>query len=430
MPSTDHPVIVVGAGPSGLAMARHLKEQAIPFLVLEQDSGVGGLWRYGSPQSAVYASAHLISSKRGTEYPDFPFPDDCPDYPRHDRVCAYLEDYARHFGLMEHIRFGASVEATGKTDSGWRVQIAGSDAIDASDLIIANGHLWDPVTPDIPGDFSGTALHSAQYKTPDLFDDKRVLVVGSGNSGCDIAVDAVHRARSVSWSVRSGSWFVPKFIGGKPADASSGGWLKSLLPLSLRARIDETLLKIVMGSPEQYGLPAPANGLYGSVPVVNSLVLHHVGHGDVAVRRPPARFEGPRVVYEDQTSEEIDVIVFATGFRVSVPFVDREHLNWKGSAPDLALNIFAPAHDDLFVIGLIEATGGGFHVRDAQAQLVAAFLDTKAGAPQAAERFHRDLVARHIAQSQGGGIFVNYFTYKKGVLAMAESLRGQMAKAA
>ena len=211
-----------------------------------------------------------------------------------------------------------------------------------------------------------------------------MLIVGAGNSGCDIAVDAVHHARQVDISVRRGYYFVPKYVFGKPADTVGG---KIRLPRALKQFIDSTLLKWFTGDPVRFGFPQPAYRMYESHPVVNSLILHHIGHGDVKVRADIERLDGHTVHFKDGSQQDYDLIMAATGYKLHYPFIDRALLNWQGMAPRLYLNIFSPRFARLAVLGMVEASGLGWQGRYEQAELVARyFKGLDSGAP-AAQRF-------------------------------------------
>lgn len=372
-------VALIGAGPSGLAGARNLQKLGIPFQGFEAWSDVGGLWNIRNPRSTVYESAHLISSKRTTEFTEFPMPDDVADYPSHRELSRYFSDFADHFGLRQHYRFDTPVqriEPVGDSpDAPWRVTVRCPDGTTQTavykGVIIANGTLSEPNMPRFEGQFAGELMHTAAYKRADVFKDKRVLIVGAGNSGCDIAVDAVHYAASVDISVRRGYYFVPKYIFGKPADTIGG---KRPLPPWLKQRIDGIVLKWFTGDPTRFGFPKPDYKMYESHPVVNSLILYHLGHGDIRVRPDLARFDGHTVHFRDGSQADYDLVVLATGYRLHYPFIDREHLNWRGMAPQLYLNIFPPRWRRLAVLGMIEASGIGWQGRYEQAELVARFF--------------------------------------------------------
>lgn len=386
---------VIGAGPSGLAAARNLQRYGLPWTGYELGDDVGGLWDIAAPRSTVYESAHLISSRTTTEFTEHPMPPGTPDYPAHHHLLAYFRSFADRFGLREHYRFGTEVTsvepltgADGRTT--WRVCSSAPDGTVREQVhagvVVANGTLSEPNLPTYEGYFDGEILHTAAYKRPEIFTGKRVLVVGAGNSGCDIVVDAVHHAASVDISVRRGYHFVPKYLFGRPSDTLNQG---RPLPARVKQAVDSRLLRMFTGDPTRFGFPEPDHRLYESHPIVNSLILHHLGHGDATVRPDIERLDGDGVVFRDGSRHAYDMIVLATGYRLHYPFLDRELLAWPegAGAPELYLQIVSPAADGLFVVGMVEATGLGWQGRYEQAELVAAYLAARtregAGAPDA-----------------------------------------------
>ena len=379
--TSDH-YAIIGAGPAGLAVARNMDQRGIPYVGYEAGPTVGGLWNIDNPRSTMYRSAHLISSKRMTEFKAFPMDDRVADYPHHTEVYRYFRDFAEHFGLNARYRFETEVTAVepidGSPEKGWEVTSRclsnGDRALRTrrfKGVVIANGTLSEPNRPQFEGAFDGRLMHACEYKAPDIFDQKRVLIVGAGNSGCDIVVDAVHRARCVGLSVRRGYHFVPKYVFGRPAD-TVGGRIK--LPFALKQRLDKVLLKWFTGDPRRFGFPRPDHDLYESHPIVNSLVLHHLGHGDITLYKDIARLDGDGVVFRDGTRQAFDLILTATGYKLHYPFIDRRHLNWKGAAPHLYLNAFHPTYDNLFIAGLVEAAGLGWEGRNEQAELITRYI--------------------------------------------------------
>ncbi|TDH39504.1 NAD(P)/FAD-dependent oxidoreductase [Pseudohoeflea suaedae] len=368
---------LIGAGPMGLAAAKTLAEQGVDHDGFELGDDVGGLWNIDNPRSTMYESAHLISSKSMTEFTDYPMREDVAEYPSHREMKAYFQDFADHYGLYERYKFGAEVtrlEPLGGNGDGWRVawkDAGGEHEAIYAGVMIANGTLSEPNLPHFPGAFGGELIHSSQYRSASQFDGKRVLIVGAGNSGCDIAVDAIHHGVSCDLSMRRGYYFVPKYIFGKPAD-TLGGSIK--LPMWLKRKIDGMVLKWFVGDPAKYGFPKPDYALYESHPVVNSLVLFHAGHGDLKVRTDIANMDGNTVHFTDGTSSEFDMIVAATGYRLHYPFIDRQWLNWQGDAPHLYLNAMHPERDDIFVLGMVEASGLGWQGRHEQAEMVARYV--------------------------------------------------------
>ena len=380
---------VVGAGSSGLVAARHLRDAGFAVTVYERDEDLGGNWNYGRPSARVYASTHTISSKPGTEYPDYPMPAELPDYPHHSQILRYLRDYAEHFDLLPLIRFGVAVEridplADGRHDTAWRVR-AGQAVTDHDVVVIANGHNWDPKYPEYPGTYTGELLHSAEYRTPDVFDGRRVLVVGGGNTGCDIVVEAALRAAHAWHSTRRGYWYMPKYMLGKPTDQVGDALLRLKAPLWLRRRTATLMHRILVGPPFRTGLPRPDHRLLETHPIVNSLLPYYVRHGAITPKPDVERFEARSVFFRDGTSLEVDVVVFATGYNITFPFIDHRHLNWQDGRPRLHLNVFHPGYDTLFVAGLIQPDSGQFGLVHWQMLAAARYAAARrAGHPAAA----------------------------------------------
>ena len=424
---------VIGAGPSGLAAARNLQRRGLPWTGYELADGVGGLWDIGGPRSTVYDSAHLISSKRTTEFAEFPMRDDVADYPSHRELLAYFNDFADHFDLRGGFELGTEVVRAEPSDGGWAVTLRSADGERTEQhagVVVANGTLSEPSVPTFEGSFDGELLHTSGYKHASVFAGKRVLIIGAGNSGCDIAVDAVHHAASVDMSVRRGYYFVPKYLFGRPSDTLNQG---KPLPPRIKQAIDSRLLKVFTGDPVKFGFPAPDYKIYESHPIVNTLVLHHLGHGDIRVRRDVERLDGDGVVFTDGERGEYDLIVLATGYRLHYPFLDPQLLGWSGEgsggAPNLYLNVFSEADPNLFVVGMIEATGIGWQGRYEQAELVATYLTA---APDAAAAF-RERVHGPRPDLSGGyhylnlermSYYVNKDAYRSAVRAEIEKLGG------
>ncbi|WP_425840641.1 flavin-containing monooxygenase [Microbacterium sp. PA5] len=380
---------IIGAGPSGLAAARALQRAGIAFDGYEAASGVGGLWDIDNPRSTVYESAHLISSRTTTEFAEFPM-DTTADYPGHRELVRYFRAYAAEFALAPHYRFETRVTALARrADGDWDLTAAGPDGpvtTAYTGVILANGTLAEPQIPTFPGEFSGELLHTSAYKSAAQLDGRRVLIVGAGNSGCDIAVDAVHRAASVDMSVRRGYYFVPRYLFGRPADTLNQG---RPLPARLKQFVDTRVLRAFTGDPVRFGFPRPTYRIYESHPIVNTLILGHLGQGDLRIRADVARFDGDTVRFRDGTSGTYDTVLLATGYRLDYPFVDRAALNWTGMAPRLFVNIFPPSFNGLFVMGMVEASGLGWQGRYEQAELIAAYLRADAGDPERAALFRR-----------------------------------------
>ena len=433
--ATAEKYALIGAGPMGLAMAKTLKERGIPFQAFECHSDVGGLWNIEGPKSTMYDTAHLISSKKMTEFTDFPMAEDVAEYPSHKDLKKYFRDFASHYGLYDQYKFDCEVSKTepvGSDGDGWRVTWMDKGGTTHSDvfrgLLIANGTLTEPNMPEFKGTFSGELLHSSDYRTPTQFTGKKVLIIGAGNSGCDIAVDAIHHGTGCDISMRRGYYFVPKYVFGKPAD-TMGGLIK--LPMTLKRKIDGMILRWFVGDPQNYGFPKPDYELYESHPVVNSLILFHAGHGDIKVRADIDRFKDKTVHFKDGTQADYDLVLAATGYKLHYPFIEPELLNWQKDAPHLFLNCMHPDRDDLFVLGMIEASGLGWQGRHEQAEMVAEYLkgrDSKSRASQAI----KDEKSAGYTRATGGmnyidlprmAYYVDKATYRNAVTKTIEKLK-------
>ncbi|KAB7627758.1 flavin-containing monooxygenase [Alkalilimnicola sp. S0819] len=357
---SDFRVAIIGGGPTGLGVGRELAEGGIDFDLYEAEADFGGVWNSEAACGRTYRSLHLISPKFNTQVADFPMPEAYPPYPHHRLMLRYLRDYARAFGLYERAFFNARVERLEPRGEQWLLRTQHGEERRYALVVVCNGLQRVPRYPDpaYPGHFSGESLHSRDYRSAEQLRDKRVLVIGGGNSGCDIAVDAVHQAEAVFHSTRRGYYYQPKFIDGKPTPQ----WMMELG--SKFASKQETLAYIeqvfsLAGyNGAAYGLPRPDYPLDAAHPVMNSLILHHIGHGDVTPKGDVAAFEGQTVHFADGSRERIDTVIYATGYDREFPFLDDELLEWKSGIPDLFLHSTPRNHDNLLFMGFINAAGG------------------------------------------------------------------------
>jgi hypothetical protein len=388
--NTSDRYCIIGAGTSGLAVIKNFLAAHVPFDCLEREDTIGGNWAYGKPHSSIYQSCHLISSKRLTEYNEFPLPEHYPEYPKHELAFKYIKDYAEHFGLLEHIQFNTPVEWIEPVDVGqWRVKLANGEERIYRGVVIANGHNWDPQFPDFPGEFTGQVFHSCQYKTPDTITGKRVLVVGAGNSGCDLAVEvSIHGSRAVQ-SLRRGYPILPKLFRGMPIDALGERLLRWRVPTPLRRLIARIMVRLSLGPSHLTGWPKADHKLFETHPIINSRIHDRLAHGDLVIKSNVARLDGQTVHFVDGTSEDFDVIIYATGFKITFPFLDTKHLNWRDDRPDLYLNIFHPERDDVFCVGLIQPDSGQWGIVDDQARLVTKYLLDREKTTPAITQFKR-----------------------------------------
>jgi len=391
-PVDSLPWCVIGAGPSGLAALKSLCAAGIAAECLERESALGGNWNFGSATSRVFASTRLVSSKSLTEYLDHPLPREWPAYPDHRQCLEYLRSYARRFGLEPHIRTGTAVEGVEPADppgSGWVVRTTGGAARTYAGLVVASGHNHVPRWPDVPGTFTGTLLHAADYKSPTVPVDlacRRVLVIGGGNSGCDIAVDVSRHAARTIHSTRRGYFVVPRLVLGRPADLRAERLLRLGLPAWLRRAVSLRMIDRTIGLPTRHGLPAPDHRLWETHPVVNSELYDRIDSGAIVPAGDVARFAGAEVEFTAGHRETFDVVICATGYRTTHPFVDARLLGAHApdGLPHLFLNLLHRTRDDVAVVGLIQPDSGQWGLTDLQSRLVARMAVAARRAPKAA----------------------------------------------
>lgn len=369
-------VCVIGAGPSGLSAAKNCIENGISVVVFEKNDQVGGNWVFNSKtgHSSVYENTHLISSKNWSEYEDFPMPDDYPDYPNHIQLQAYFESYAKHFGVYEKIKFEHSVEkVTRQSDGSWLVEFKdhlGKDHQESFEyLMVANGHHNYPKYPEYPGKYEGNFLHSHDFKgVTESWRNKSVLVIGAGNSACDIAVEAARVTKTVHMSMRSPQWFFPKFIFGQPGDvfAARSRWL----PRKLRQHGLKALVKIIQGPYSRYGLPENTLLPLSTHPTLNSDLMDYIRHGRILPKPAIKSWNGLTVNFTDGSSFDYEIIVAATGFWTTFSFFDPDFINFKDlEKVPLYRKMMHQDYKNLYFIGLFQPIGCIWPLADYQAKL-------------------------------------------------------------
>ncbi|WP_395690533.1 flavin-containing monooxygenase [Nocardioides sp.] len=375
---------VIGAGISGLTTSKMLEDYGVPWTTFESSDRVGGNWAFGNPNghSSSYQSLHIDTSKHQLSFRDFPMPEDYPDFPHHTLIKQYLDAYADAFGLREGIEFENGVEhAERLPGGGWelttRHRRTGQTETRRFDLlVVANGHHWDPRTADFPGEFTGETIHSHHYIdpwTPLHLMDRRILVVGLGNSAADITVELSQRAlrNEVTLSTRSSAWIVPKLIGGKAADMNYRTIPQ--IPLSWQRKAAQWGQRFTYSDPTLYGLPAPNHKFFEAHPTQSGELPLRLKSGDVTPKGDVARLDGETVHFEDGTSADFDVIIYATGYNLTFPFFDPEFLSAPDNRIDLYKRIIKPGLDDLLFVGFAQATPTLFPFVECQARLVAAY---------------------------------------------------------
>ena len=413
-------VCVIGAGSSGIASCQVLDARGIPFDCFEKGSGVGGNWRYGNDNgmSSAYESLHINTSRPMMQYATYPMPDDYPDFPNHRQIAAYFDAYVDHFGFRDKIRFNTEVTRVERADDGgWDVTLDDGSTHRYRAVMVANGHHWNPRYPEPPfaGEFDGEAVHAHHYRTPAGYEGKNVLVLGFGNSAMDIAVETSRVANMTFLAVRRGFHVIPKYLQGKPLDQLSNP-ITRRLPFMWTVKLFEKAIARSFGRPEDYGLPTPDHRLGQAHPTVSSDILTRLGHGDITVKPNIERLEGDRVRFVDGTVEQIDRIVWCTGYKIAFPFLDDELVPTRDNRVRLYRRVVHPDLPGLYFIGLIQPLGAIMPIAELQSEWIADLLEGKAGLPSrermyaSIERDDRKLKKRYVA-SKRHTIQVDFFEY-------------------
>ncbi len=425
-------VCVIGAGSSGIAAAQVLQARGIDFDCFEKGSKTGGNWRYENDNgmSSAYRSLHINTSRRVMAFKSLPMPDSYPDYPDHFQMAAYFDEVAERYRLHERIQFRTEVKNVVPVAGGageWDVTVEGPDgsATNRYDAVmVANGHHWDARWPEpaFPGAdaFAGEQIHAHEYREPEILRGKRVLVLGIGNSGVDIAVESSRIADKTFVSTRRGAWVIPKYLNGKPIDEIANS-VTGLAPIPVMRAVMNRSLKVAVGDPTDYGLPKPDHKLLEAHPTVSSEFLPRLGHGDITAKPNIASFTGGNTVrFVDGSEEEIDLVVYCTGYKITFPFFDPEVL----AAPDNRLLLYrrvvSVERPGLYFVGFIQPLGPIMPIAEAQSEWIADLISGRAALPSAAEMKKEIAVeegkqAKRFVASKRHTVEVDFYPYLREI---------------
>jgi NADPH-dependent glutamate synthase beta subunit-like oxidoreductase len=304
--------IVIGAGPAGLATAAALRARGLSAAILEKSGAVGAVWR------RHYDRLHLHTDRSHSGLPGLSMPSAFGRYPSRAQVVEYLEHYAAKFDLKPV--FNAPVRAVQRDGRGWRAE-AGENSRSAPMVVVATGWADYPYSPKWPGmeGFDGPILHSSAYRNPAAFAGKRVLVVGFGNSGGEIALDLAEAGVDVALSVRGPVNILPRDLLGLPI--LTWAIAQRRLPARVTDFINAPVLRLAIGSIEKLGMTPAAKGPRrmieedGRVPLLDVGTVAQIRAGRIKVRGNIARLEARTIVFATSAPEPFDAVILATGFR-------------------------------------------------------------------------------------------------------------------
>jgi cation diffusion facilitator CzcD-associated flavoprotein CzcO len=411
-------VCIVGAGSSGIAAAQVLHSRGIPFDCFEMGSEVGGNWRYlnDNGMSSAYNSLHINTSRQIMEYKSFPMSDEYPTYPNHRQIAHYFDTYVDHFGFRDQIQFRTEVRrVVPGRKGGWDVTVRSRDAKRSTTkhyeaVLVANGHHWDPRWPEpaFPGadSFTGVQMHSHYYKTFEGFEGKRVLVLGIGNSACDIAVETSKVSARTFLAMRRGAHVVPKYVFGIPTDHLTTSPIARIGYSRAQEAVTSLILRAVRGDVTKYGLPKPDHRIGQAHPTISDEILVRLGHGDITVKPNIERLDGDKVFFTDGSAEQIDIVVYCTGYKITFPFLDHSIVEAQDNDISLFHRVVDPDHPGLYFLGLVQPLGAIMPLAEAQSEWVADLLDGSAVLPSRAEMlreiasYKRALRKRYVASKR------------------------------
>ncbi len=410
---------IIGAGASGIAACKTLKENNIDFDCYEKGSDVGGLWWFNNDngQNSIYKSLCINTSRQMMSYSDYPMPDDYPDYPHHSLIHQYFSNYVDHFGFRNNIHFKTAVTNIVKVEEKYFVTTDKNETYEYDAVLVCNGHHWNPRYVNFDGTFDGKTLHAHDYKTLDGFEDKEVLIIGIGNSAVDIACELTTVAKKVIISTRSGAYIIPKYLFGIPTDHISKPPL-AYAPLAIQRAALKTILEINVGKQEKYGVPTPNRPILTEHPTISHDLLNKVGHGKIKIKPNIKKLNGNTVLFDDGTEESFDILIHCTGYKMTFPFFDKDFLDPKDNEVPLYHKVVHPEHENLFFLGLIQPLGAIMPLSEVQAKWIASLLSGKSKLPsrekmQKTIAENRTEMRKRYKDSLRHTVQVDFYPYKR-----------------
>ncbi|YAF95092.1 MAG: flavin-containing monooxygenase [Nodularia sp. CChRGM 3473] len=347
---TTNKHLIIGAGFVGLGMAQALKAADIPYDQIDASDQIGGNWYHG-----VYETAHIISSRKITQFTHFPMPDDYPDFPSAQNMLDYLNAFADHFDLRGQIELNRTISYVRPVENNlWEVTFVDGEQRIYKGVLMCNGHHWCKRFPKFQGEFNGEIIHSKDYKHPDQLRGKRVLVIGGGNSACDVAAEAARVSAKSVLSMRESVWFIPKIFAGIPVAELMKWWM----PQWLQRLMIYAIIRLTFGTHEGYGLAKPNHRIFDKHPTLNNEVPYYIKHGRITSKPGVRRFDGWEVEFVDGSRDAFDLIVCATGYYVAYPFLPPELQRVEGAVVKCYGGSLLADYKGLYFIGWGQARGG------------------------------------------------------------------------
>ena len=406
---------VIGAGAAGLCAAKHLVESGIDVTIYEIGTQIGGLWVYENDngRSSAYRSLHINSEAQVSTFRDFPFTPDAPLYPDHAEMKQYFRDYAERFDLVRRVRFNSRVVSVSPDLT---VRLEGGTEEKFDGVVAASGHQSDPRDPPEVKDYTGQYLHAHAYRVPEPFTGKRVLVIGPGNSGVDVAADLCTVTEHTVLCARSPVLIMPRMMFGVPNSRTLGKIEKPWVPWAIRIRTRALLTRMFQGRMEQWGFRTPKTRTH---PISHPTLISHIAWRRISVRPGIRSIAGRAVTFVDGSTDTFDAVIAATGYVTTFPYLYPAHIPLAGTRPVLYNRVVHPTVPGLYFVGLFDVSGGSnIRMMDDQSEYVAAIatgrvrLPDTAGMEQAIQADH-DWAAKQFPDSPRYGLELDPFRYRR-----------------
>lgn len=341
--------IIIGAGPAGLAIAGQLRKMGLSFEILEQTDKIASAWHQH------YDRLHLHTVKSLSSLPHMDFPKEYPEYVHKDDLIKYYQAYAKTFDIKPH--FNSTVTSVVKSSDHWVITCSNATVYETKNVIIATGINRIPKVPTWEGqqDFKGTITHSSRYKNPSSFLDKKVLIVGMGNTGAEVALDLANSNVDVSLSIRSDITLVPRDLFGSPVQLTAKILMK--LPFGLDDVIAKMVRKAVFGDLEKYGIRQSKLSaiqfrlMHGKTPIIDLGTIAKVKEGKIKILKDVKSFKEDTVLFVDGLEKTFDAVILATGYYAKVDSFLHSAPETLDSNGEPTVKVGANAAQGLYFIG-------------------------------------------------------------------------------
>lgn len=411
---------IIGAGAGGLCAANYLTAKGIEVTIFEAGSRIGGLWVYDndSGMSSAYKSLHINSEAKVSSFIDFPFPDDAPLYPDHTEMSRYFERYATHFDFCRRIRFNSRVKSVVPANGKFSLTLEAGTTEIFDGVVIASGHQSRPRHPPQIDGYTGDYVHAHSYRIPTPYADKRVLVIGPGNSGVDIAADICSVTEHTVLSARSPVLIMPRMMFGVPNSRTLLKLERPILPWKIRVWIRTTLTRMFHGRMEQWGFRTPKTRTH---PISHPTLISQIAWGRITVKPGIAKVEGKKIRFTDGSADRFDAVIAATGYNTAIPFLSDDISPVESDTTHVALynRVAHPSIPGLYFIGYFDVTGGSnIRMMDDQAEYIAALVTNAVKRPSEADMLadiesERAWVTSQFPDSPRYGLELDPLRYRK-----------------